>query len=313
MSEAGRRVRVRAFAKINLTLRVLGRDQDGYHDLRTAFQSVALHDTLIVTLTREDWSLESDDPRCPCDRSNLVWRAAKSLWREAGRRGLPSGVHVRIRKRIPVQAGLGGGSSDAAAALRALACLWRLSVSHERLHAICNALGSDVPFFLHGGSMLGLGRGEVLFRLADWPRSWVVLVVPAEGVPTADAYRWWDEDSMGRRPARHGRGGMGVAPLSELTNDLQYPVAVRRPEIARLASRLGRLGAYHAMMSGSGSAVFGLFEQERSARSAAAALAGSYATIVTRTVARSRFERASRPTFVPVGARGGRRAALWER
>ena len=297
MSEAGRSICARAFAKINLTLRVFGRDEEGYHDLRTTFQSVGLYDTLTVTATRASWSLESDDPRCPSDRTNLVWKAAGRLWREAGRSGLPSGVHVRIRKRIPVQAGLGGGSSDAVAALRALAHLWGLRVSRERLHAICHRLGADVPFFLHGGTMLGTGRGDVLFRLADWPRSWVVLVVPDQGVPTADAYRWWDDDPARQKASRHGVDRTGVVPLSELTNDLQRPVAGHRPEIMRLARRLHRLGAYHSMMSGSGSTVFGLFEQERSARSAAAALVGSHATVVTRTVSRSQFERASEPTW----------------
>ncbi len=289
-----RSVRVRAFAKINLTLRVLGSEGDGYHQVRTAFQSLGLHDTLTFTPARGRWSIECDEPRCPSDRTNLVWRAGESLWREAGRRGSPSGVHVHIRKRIPVEAGLGGGSSDAAAALRALTHLWRLRLSHDRLHAISRSLGADVPFFLQGGTALGLERGDLLFPLVDWPGSWVVLVVPEIGVRTADAYRWWDE-GLGRQPARSRSAEMGLLPPSELTNDLQGPVTARHPEIARLARRLRHRGAYCSMMSGSGSAVFGLFARERAARSAATALPGCRATLVTRTLTRRQFERASRP------------------
>jgi len=288
-------VSVRAFAKINLTLRVLASDDAGYHELRTTFQSVSLHDTLTFTPVGAGWSIECDDPACPCDRTNLVWKAARSLWCEAGRRGLPSGVRVRIQKRIPVQSGLGGGSSDAAAAFRALTHLWRLRVHPERLHVLGRELGADVPFFLYGGTMLGVGRGDLLFRLADWPASWVVLALPSGGVRTADAYRWWDEDEARQATGRAGASPAGVVPASELTNDLQGPVAARHPEIARLVGRLRRLGASHAMMTGSGSAVFGLFDRVHVARAALAALAGHASTVLTQMISRPMFERASRP------------------
>src|SRR5262249_54993711 len=156
-------------------------------------------------------------------------------------------------------------------------------------------LGSDVPFFLYGGTMLGVERGDVLFRLADWPASWVVLALPSHRIPTADAYRWWDED-VGRRTAgRAGSSSLGVAPPSALTNDLEKPVNARHPDIAKLIGRLRRLGASQAMMTGSGSAVFGLFDRAPVARAAATALAGGSATVVTQTLARTLFERASRP------------------
>src|SRR6476661_5408460 len=131
-SAAAGRVQVRAPAKINLTLRVLGTRPDGYHELRTMFQSVALHDTLTFTSCDGPFSIASDDPRCPSNEGNLVGRAADALWRAGGRRGKPSGVHVTIRKQIPIEAGLGGGSSDAAAALRGLSTMWQPSVPAAR-------------------------------------------------------------------------------------------------------------------------------------------------------------------------------------
>src|SRR5215467_10718044 len=114
----GTRVTARAFAKINLTLRILGHRADGYHEVRTTYQSLALYDRVMLSERRGPFELRSNDPRCPTDRTNLVWRAAEQVWRASGRRGAPQGVAVKIDKRIPIQAGLGGGSSDAAAALR---------------------------------------------------------------------------------------------------------------------------------------------------------------------------------------------------
>lgn len=278
-------VRVHAPAKINLSLRLLGTRPDGYHDVRTVLQSVALHDTLTLVATTGPLNIHCDDPRCPTDASNLVWRAAQGVWRAAGRRGVPSGVRVTLDKRVPIQAGLGGGSSDAAAALRGLAAFWRLTIEPDRLATLAGALGTDVPFFLEGGTALGLDRGETLFPLMDRPSSRVVIVIPDFGVSTPDAYRWWDE----RRPDLHTRG----------TNDLEAPVAARHPEIARIVRRLGWFGAASASMSGSGSAVFGLFEDEQAARAAGRGLAAANRrVIVTRTIDRRRYATLTRPRSV---------------
>ena len=272
-------IRVRAPAKINLTLRVLGGRPDGYHELRTTFQSLALHDTLTFVRTRERFAIECDDPRCPADRTNLVWKAAEALWRAHGRPGSVAGVHIRIRKRIPMQAGLGGGSSDAAATLQALAALWGIRLARDRTHAIARALGADVPFFLEGGTVLGLERGDELFPLLDGPPHWVVLVLPDFGVSTVDAYRWWDERRKRKRSA--------TGHLQGVRNDLQTAVAAHHPRITRAVNRLRRLGAREAGMSGSGSAVFGLFEREVAAQQAAATIdASSCVTLVTRTTTR---------------------------
>jgi len=286
-------VRVNAFAKINLALHVLGARRDGYHELRTTFQTLALHDTLTFSVSRGPFEIVCDDPACPVDRSNLVWRAAERLWRMAGRRGAPGGVRVRLTKRIPLQAGLGGGSSDAAAALRALAKLWRMKLRRDRLRRIAIQLGADVPFFLEGGTVLGLKRGDVLRPLTDWPASWVVLVLPDFGVSSKDAYRWWD--AAGRTPLRldaqrrgalHRRAGT-VGPCG---NDLEGPVAARHPEISRIVAALTRAGAHHAAMSGSGSAVFGLFDDRKAAGTAARMIGRpSRRALVTRTLGRAGY------------------------
>jgi 4-diphosphocytidyl-2-C-methyl-D-erythritol kinase len=289
-SRSGISLRIRAFAKINLTLRVLGVHADGYHELRTIFQSLALHDTLTFTSARGPFSIACDDGTIPVDRSNLVWRAAESLWTAARKRGALSGVRVAIRKRIPSQAGLGGGSSDAAATLRALARLWRIDLSADRLHGLARDLGADVAYFLVGGTALGVERGDLLFPLADRARQWVVIVRPAFGVSTKDAYAWWDAEGDAPQPST-GAIDPWIA-SSELRNDLEPPVVRRHPEIGALVRRLRSLGAGYSAMSGSGSAVFGLFASETSARRAAAGVArpGRLA-IVTRTLDRRGYQR----------------------
>src|SRR5262249_54473307 len=142
-------MRVRAFAKINLSLRVLGRRGDGFPALRTIFQSISLHDTLTIERRRGPFRLTCDDPRCPGDRRNLIWLAADRMWRAARRRGMPRDLAIDLRKRIPISGGLGGGSSDAAAAIRAFARMWR--VDDRRGRAVGPGMGARVPFFFRGG------------------------------------------------------------------------------------------------------------------------------------------------------------------
>jgi 4-diphosphocytidyl-2-C-methyl-D-erythritol kinase len=251
-----------AFAKINLDLRVLGVRPDGYHELRTTFQSIALADALTFTSIPGPFRIVCDDPDCPADSRNLVWRAAELLWRAARRTGAPRDVVVTIAKRIPIQGGLGGGSSDAAAALTALASLWRTRLTRARLRGLASAIGADVPYFLEGGTALGRARGDRLSKLHDIPRAWVVLVVPRFGVSTAEAFGWWDTQE-GRRRRSHRAG---------ITNDLQRVVSRRHPLVSRLVVALERRGAFHASLSGSGSAVFGLFRRRAHAERAARAL-----------------------------------------
>jgi 4-diphosphocytidyl-2-C-methyl-D-erythritol kinase len=298
-------VRVRACAKINLTLRVLGIRADGYHDLRTIFQTLALHDTLTFHAVRGPFELTTDDPSCPADRTNLVWQAAAALWEAIGRRGELSGVRVHLRKRIPAESGLGGGSSDAGSTLKALRMLWRARVDDADLMSIARGLGADVPFFLRGGTALGVDRGDLLFPLADPQAMSVVLARPDFGVSTRDAYRWWDEADRSAagliaRPRKGSTILSGAIPESEWRNDLEPQVVARRPAIGQLIAALRRAGADHAAMSGSGSAVFALFRsRERAAAVAARVSRPSVRTWTTRTLSGRQCATLTTPEAAP--------------
>jgi 4-diphosphocytidyl-2-C-methyl-D-erythritol kinase len=288
--------------------------------LRSIFQSLAVHDTLTFCPASGSFHIDCDDSACPTDRTNLVWRAAAMVWQAAGRGGEPADVVVQIVKRIPLQAGLGGGSSDAAAAIRGLTRFWGLALPDGVDRRIAGRLGADVPFFLVGGTALGLDRGDLLYRLADPSPLWVTLVIPPFGVNTTEAFGWFDEDEASKnrrgssptgKASQHEPSGIvgerastselpgelfGQLPTSEFRNDLQAPVAARHPEVTRIIRALRRRGARYAAMSGSGSAVFGLFRSRAEAALAAKSLAiAGRRTIVTRTVHRAGFEVLSSP------------------
>jgi 4-diphosphocytidyl-2-C-methyl-D-erythritol kinase len=286
------RCRVRAHAKVNLDLRVVGRRSDGYHELRTVFQALEWHDTVTVSRTDRPLEIAGDPLRMPLDASNLAWRAAVALWRASGRRRSPSGARIAIVKRIPAQAGLGGGSADAAASLVALNRLWQCGLTTADLARIGESLGSDVPFFLTGGTALGLGRGDELYPLPDLPAHAVVVGWPDRGVSTAEAYGWFTERRAlraGSAPAGAPARGWDPDDLESCRNDLEAPVESHRPEIRRIRHLLEASGARLARMSGSGSAVFGLFRSAVDARRAARALRqASWSAVATSTSPRAR-------------------------
>jgi len=282
-------ITVRAFAKINLDLQVIGVRPDGYHELRTTFQSIALSDTLTFTKTRGPFRIECDDGALPLDRTNLIWKAAERMMRLMRRRDSPSGVTVRVEKNIPMQSGLGGGSSDAAATLRALASLWRVRVSDAELRHAAAKLGADVPYFLEGGTVLGFHRGDLLFPLDDIPRAWVVVVVPEFGVSTKEAFGWWDREVRLKADTTGTSARPPVVSAFRRTgsvNDLQRVVSKHHPVVNRLVRALQKAGAFHASLSGSGSAVYGMFRRRAGAQSAARMLAGPR-TFVTPTLSRA--------------------------
>lgn len=288
---------VRAHAKVNLDLRVLGTRADGFHELRTVFQSLELHDTLTCVSQPGPFKVICRTAGVPVDRNNVVWQAAIELWKELGRSGEPCGVRVTIQKQIPVQAGLGGGSANAAAALLALARMWG-GAPLTFLRELAVRIGADVPFFLSGGTALGLGRGEEIYPLVDLPPHWVVIVRPPYGVSTAEAYSWYDEDrAAGLREPRE----LQILPVpwptraAQMINDLEPPVVRRHPEIGALRTALRDAGAVAAAMSGSGSAVFGLFRSRAAAKRAIRPLskAGTVA-LLTRTVSRDQYEKRSK-------------------
>jgi 4-diphosphocytidyl-2-C-methyl-D-erythritol kinase len=279
-------------AKINLSLQVRSVRPDGYHDLHTLFQSIALSDRLSLTLRKGPLALESDSERAPGDSTNLVWRAAVLLWQTMGRRGAPEGVAMRLRKRIPVAAGLGGGSADAAAALAGLHALWNGRLARVELLQLAAELGSDVPFFLVGGTALGLGRGERLYPMAEVPRLSLILIVPSFGISTGDAYRWLDEDRASVGSPRPGVDSADCLDLGwptgpvPVVNDLQASVIRRQTGISEALRALDATGARASAISGSGSAAFGVFPAGAIARAARRLQRSDWQVIVTRTLSR---------------------------
>lgn len=255
------RVVLRPFAKINLTLDVGPRRSDGFHDVTTVMQAVSITDRLTIVRRRGPFALKTSTPELPSGRTNLIYRAAATLWSAMGRAGEPRDLEVVLEKRIPMAAGLGGGSADAAATLVGANRLWQGGLKLADLIRIAATLGSDVPFFLCGGTALGTGRGDVLYPLPDSTRFDVLIVKPDFGVRTADAYGWFDEWAGPAPRAREDAGldlGWPTGPLV-LRNSLQGPVSRHHPAINRIQQALRREGASRAAMSGSGSAVFGLF------------------------------------------------------
>jgi 4-diphosphocytidyl-2-C-methyl-D-erythritol kinase len=295
-------VSIRAHAKINLDLRVLGTRADGFHELRTVFQAIALHDVIECIPREGPFAIECDTAGVPLDPGNLVWKAADALWRALRRTGPLRDVAVRLVKQVPLQAGLGGGSADAAATLLALAAAWRVPVKPAQLTDIAATLGADVPFFLSGGTALGLGRGDEVYPLADLPRHWIVLLIPGFGVSTADAYGWYDsERDAGHASVRDPQYVPGPWPsrAAQMINDLEAPIARRHPEIDQMKALLRRAGAVAAAMSGSGSTVFGLFQKRSEAVAAVDRLAASgWRALLTQSLDRGEYARLSKPVAI---------------
>lgn len=296
----------RAFAKINLGLRILGLRPDGFHELRTVFQTVSLSDGIEVSWrprARAGVRLDCTDPSL-AGPENLAARAADRLLSCGRWRGR---VEVSIEKRIPMGAGLGGGSADAGATLAALERLLDPRPTSLELLDAAAEVGSDVPFFLTGGRAVGVGRGEEVYPLPEPPRNqWMALVCPEVHVATAEAYRALADSrrtalTSDRKPLRIGSfrsgirapGGDAATDLAQcLENDFEEVVFDRFPELSTWKERLLAVGASGASMSGSGSAVFGLFEDRRAASDAVKRLRdGQTSVVAARTVGRRELSR----------------------
>jgi len=263
---------VLAPAKINLCLSVLGRRPDGYHEVEMLMQMVGLYDEVTVALSGTGITVTCDDSTVPPGRGNIVWKAAEAiLSRSGGERGLA----VRIKKVIPVAAGLGGGSSDAAAVLAAANKLLGTGLNRLQLAEIGATIGMDVPFFFNGPIALAQGRGEMLTKLDALSQFWVLLVNPGFETSTAWVYK-----NLNLRLTKNGDCNK-IARLkvrniaSRLHNDLETVTAATYPVITRIEEALMAHGAAGARMSGSGPTVFGIFEDENGCRAAAAGLSGN--------------------------------------
>lgn len=301
-------VRLEAFAKVNLSLVVLGRRTDGFHELDTVFQTVDLADTLSFEPAPElALTIDAD---LPVDDGNLVIRAARALAAEAG---IVPGAAIRLEKRIPWGAGLGGGSADAAATLLGLTALWGVSVPGRRLLSIAAALGSDVPFFLYGGCARGTGRGERIEPMPDPPGVAIVLLVPPFGLATPDVYRRLRAPALtaGEGPTNLLGSGPGPAPDR---NDLEPAAESVRPEVRAIRESLRSAGAVRARLSGSGSAVFGIFDDAGSAQEALSRLGGlpdGTRALVVSPVGREAFGARAVPAAIRDGWKGNWGVDKW--
>ncbi|MBN1480467.1 4-(cytidine 5'-diphospho)-2-C-methyl-D-erythritol kinase [candidate division KSB1 bacterium] len=256
-------------AKINLGLRVLGKRSDGYHDIETFFQQIDLHDILEIEPTTDGHILiAATDPHCPLDERNLAYRAADLLRKNIGDAAL--GCRIHIQKRIPMGAGLGGGSSNAATTLVALNELWMSFYNQDDLLDYSSALGADVPFFIRGGLALGEKKGEILTPMPLHLAYNGVLIYPNLSISTAWVYNNLNLNlTKNKKFAKFGsfRPKFDQTALwkTELENDLTSVVLAKYPELSRILEKCYECGAFYAQMSGSGSTFFGLFEHREAA------------------------------------------------
>jgi 4-diphosphocytidyl-2-C-methyl-D-erythritol kinase len=297
-----REIRIPAFAKVNLRLDILGKRPDAYHELRTIFQTISLHDELCLRDSKASGiylNIQGNDPlSLEPVRKNLVYAAVDALRREFEIR---SGVEIDLLKKIPAGRGLGGGSSDAAAALRGYLRLIRRDIPPPRLIEIAASLGADVPFFLFGGRALGIGRGDEIYPLSDIPKLSLLVVSPSDiQVPTPDAYRWLKAPALTKNRSTSklwkfcslcwSLPAVAGARENGLSNDFERPVLQRHSRLAQIKRALLQRGATEASLAGSGSAVFGVFPSPALARRAAVGFQDEQ-TFVCETISRDRYLR----------------------
>jgi len=272
-------MKIRAPAKINLFLQVLGRRDDGYHELRTLMCCIGLHDTLVLCMGTSRNAITCSVPDVPRDASNLALKAAlvynRTLVDETS--VLPQNLSIELIKRIPVGAGLGGGSSDAAAVLKGLNRYYSNPLSHARLHTLALSLGADVPFFIDAKPAIATGVGEHLEPCSELPPWAVVVVYPGFGLSTGEVFKNLNlrltkcEKQLRYFPFKYGK----IDIARHLCNDLETVAVHRFPVIETIKKELLNQGALGSLMTGSGSAVFGLFSDLEAARRAGDALAGN--------------------------------------
>ena len=254
----------KAYAKVNLTLDILGKRPDGFHDLQSVMQQISICDDIEIDLeTGEDWSLECDRDDVPADSSNLAWKAAGLFYKRLGKD--PQGVSIRIIKRIPSRAGLGGGSADAAAVLNALNAHEGSPFTVAQLAEMGAKIGSDVPFCVMGGTALCEGRGEILTKLKDMPQCFYCVAMPDFAVSTKELFEIYDQRTVSTHPdTPHMLEALDAEDLLKVAgyccNSMEKIVAADYPKIWQMRTVMEDCGALGSAMSGSGSAVYGIFD-----------------------------------------------------
>jgi 4-diphosphocytidyl-2-C-methyl-D-erythritol kinase len=276
-------ITVSAPAKVNIGLRVLNQQTDGYHNLHTIFQELAYHDTITLIKRPQGWKFTSSVPWVPADETNLCIQAYLLM-----KERFPSlpGVELVLQKHIPAQSGLGGGSSDGAAVLKGLNRLFALELTDEVLEELGRELGADVPFFIRGGTQLGEGIGDRLTPLPVGISGTYLLVIPEISIPTRWAYEALKKplETPGEKPNFADLLKRDPIPFPLFENDFEQVVFSAHPEIGLVKDQLLRQGAYFASLSGSGSTVFGIFADDTRAKRAQAHFSPQYQTVLTHPV-----------------------------
>lgn len=261
-------ISIKTPAKINLLLDIVGKRPDGYHTLRSVFQSVGIYDTLEISLNDSGKiTISCDTEGVPTDSSNLVWKACDAFFRFSGIESC--GVHIDLEKKIPSMAGMGGGSSDCAAALIGLNRLFKTDYDIDTLCDIGEKLGADVPFCLTGGTVLCEGIGEILTPLPDFPECYIAVAKPEAAVSTPECYKKFDQLEIGEKANLDDMiAALVVSDLSGISNNLynSLEAAADLEEVSEIKEAMVSCGALGALMTGSGSAVFGIFENKRDAK-----------------------------------------------
>ena len=274
-------MKFRAYAKINIGLLVLGKRTDGYHDLETVFHEIDCFDEIELE-QHNKIMMTADSILVPIDGSNLCLSAATLLQKE---KHVRQGVMIHLKKNIPISAGLGGGSSDAAAVLCGLNHFWELKLSNNQLRTLAAQIGSDVPFFIEGGTAYATGRGEILDSFSLAVPFWIAVVTPLIRISTAWAYNHLMLKNNGKASGLQAKLVKQISNTQTLAsfvqNDFEPSTFQTYPELSRIKEKLNEMGAVFSLMSGSGSSIYGFFENEKKALAALSSFPKNYQTSIT--------------------------------
>jgi 4-diphosphocytidyl-2-C-methyl-D-erythritol kinase len=292
----GKSLKLPSFAKINWNLKILGKREGGFHELCTIFQTISLFDEITFE-SSDELSLTCSDENIPTHDSNLILKAANALRAEFN---VKTGAKIHLEKRIPAPGGLGGGSSNAAIALLGLAGLWNLNLNFEKLCEIGANLGSDVPFFLYGGTAFGSGRGTEIISMEDLSEKFLLIVTPNVEVSTKEAFARINVTNLTKEGSKsilkicQNEANCFNTRQNELINDFETSVFAFQPEIKRVKEKLLELGAFQASLSGSGASVFAIFDKEETRQATLNALVKetSWRQFAVATVSRNEYREA---------------------